>query len=78
MEEKRSTFRAGLGLALGVAGVGLVSLLAWVDADSTLADPGRYHLIALAPLIVASYRHPEIGRVLGWSGLVAQAGVLLF
>jgi hypothetical protein len=77
MKEKRSTLRDGLCLALGIAGVGLLSLLVWVDIDSTLTNSSRYHLIALAPLIVASYRYPEVGRVLGWSGLVAQAGLLL-
>jgi len=77
MKEKRSTFRDGMCLALGIAGVGLLSLLVWVDADSTLTNPGRYHFIALAPLIVVSCRYPEVGRFLGWSGLVAQAGLLL-
>jgi hypothetical protein len=77
MKEKRSTFRDWLHPAFGISGVGLFSALCWMAASAAIADPTRCLLIALAPLVVASYRHLWVGRALGWSGLAAQAALLL-
>ena len=76
MKETRSTFRDWLRPTIGISGIGLISLLAWVAAAVGHTDPSRCLLFGLAPLFVVSLRYPWFGRILGWSGLLAQTALL--
>ena len=76
MTKTQSTFGDWLRPALAISGLGLVSLLCWAAADAAFTDPSRCLVLAMAPLAVASIRHPWFGRFLGWSGVLAQAAVL--
>ena len=76
MTETRSTFGKRLRSTLGICGVGLISLLSWAAATAAFTDLGCCLPVALFPLVVASFRYPWFGRVLGWSGLLAQVTLL--
>ncbi|MGD8700218.1 MAG: hypothetical protein PVJ43_13060 [Gemmatimonadales bacterium] len=77
MTEKYSTVQVWTPLAGKIGGLLLVSFLFWIAANFALRDPLCCLHIALVPLIVASFRDLWIGRVLGWSGFLAQVAVLI-
>lgn len=72
MTESRSTGPGRLQAACVLASLGLVSLLSCQTAINIFASPDQVVLLVLAPLLVAAFRYPVLGRILGWVGLLAQ------
>lgn len=77
MIESRSTGRERLQAALGLASLGLISLLFWQAPPAIHTQPDQLGCLALAPLLVASFRYPVLGRILGWAGVVVQIAMML-
>lgn len=78
MTNTRSTARDHLRVALSLTSVGLVSLLCWQAAPTVLGQGDHCIALALAPLMFASFRHPLLGRLLAWSGVLAQIAIMIF
>lgn len=77
MIDSRSTGRERLKAVLGLVGLGLISLFYWITALAIFTQPDEFVILALAPLLVASFRHPVLGRILAWTGVVAQIAAML-
>lgn len=77
MTENHSTLQVWRSPARRMTGLLLVSLLCWVGANAALADPLCCLQISLVPLVITSFHDLWIGRVLGWSGFLAQVAVLI-
>lgn len=77
MTNTRSTGRYQLRIALSLTSVGLISLLFWQVAAAIFGQGERCVLLALAPLMVASFRHPFLGRLLALSGALAQVAIII-
>jgi hypothetical protein len=77
MIESRLTGRGRMQAALGLASLGLILLLHWQAALAIFTKPDELVLVALAPLLVASFRHAVLGRILAWTGVLLQIATML-
>lgn len=77
MIEPRSTGRERLQPALGLAALVLISLLFWQVVSAVHTQPDELVCLALPPLLVASFRYPVLGQILGWAGVLLQIATML-